>query len=158
MAERIFPEGAITLRNARPTDYAFAARLYRAGMRQRLVPLGLWDAQRVAARFRRGFKAKQAKVIRLRQIDIGWIQVAETRRGFHIKQLHLVDRFRNNGIGTQLIRSLQDRARRAGKPVALNVIRGNPAAVLYRRLGFRVIRKGEEKMHMRWVAPRVSRV
>ncbi len=150
MAGRIIPEAAVSLRDARPSDFGFAARLYRAGMRQRLVPLGLWDAARVAARFRRGFRVDESRIVRLRGLDIGWMQVSESPRGFHLSQLHLVDRFRNNGIGTGLIRSLQDRAQRAGKPIALNVIRGNPAAVLYRRLGFRVIRKGEEKVHMRW--------
>jgi hypothetical protein len=44
-----------------------------------------------------------------------------------------------------------------GRPVALNVIRGNPALSLYRRLGFRVVGGDAEKLHMRWEAERPQR-
>lgn len=148
-ASASLPDG-IALRAARPSDRPFARRLYFDGMRQGLTAIGTWNEHHVAARFRSSFRFVDSRIIRFGRADIGWIQISETTRGLHLQQLHLIERFRNNGIGTQLIQALQSRARGKGKPLALNVIRGNPAAILYRRLGFRTISKGDEKMHMRW--------
>ena len=44
---------------------------------------------------------------------------------------------RNRGIGTRLLRELQEEARSAGKPLRIHVERFNPALRLYERLGFR---------------------
>ncbi len=106
------------------------------------------------ARFRRAFKAEQVKVICVAGADIGWIQVSEPIGRLHLHQLHLIARFRNHGIGTRLIRALLIRGRRTGRPVRLNVIRGNRALSLYRRLGFRTVGGDAEKLYMRWSANR----
>ena len=142
----------ISLRPAQPGDYDFAAALYFESTKRLLTALGRWQERRVVARFRRAFKPEQTQVICSGGTDIGWMQVSQTTDGFHLHQLHIVDRFRNRGIGTRLINALLDRARALGQPVALNVIRGNPAFSLYRRLGFRVVGEDEEKIRMRWQA------
>jgi ribosomal protein S18 acetylase RimI-like enzyme len=142
----------ISLRPAQPGDYDFAAALYLDSTKKLLTALGRWQERRVVARFRRGFKPEQAQVICSGGTDIGWMQVSRSADGFHLRQLHIVDRFRNCGIGTTLIRALLDRAQATGQPVSLNVIRGNPAISLYRRLGFRVVGEDEEKLRMRWQA------
>src|SRR5262249_29153751 len=60
------PLPKISLRPARKDDYDFAAGLYLDSMKTLLTPLGQWDEDRVAARFRRVFKPEHAKVIRLK--------------------------------------------------------------------------------------------
>lgn len=140
----------ITLRPAQPLDHDFAAGLYLESRKELLTTLGMWDEVRVKARFDKVFKPDQAQVIRSDGVDIGWMQISEGDRGFHLHQLYLVDRYRNRGIGRALVEALQDRARGIGKPIALNVIRGNPAMSLYRRLGFRLVGEDEEKLHLRW--------
>jgi ribosomal protein S18 acetylase RimI-like enzyme len=147
----------ISLRPAKPGDYDFAAALYFESTKRLLTKLGRWQERRVVARFRRAFKPEQTQVICSGGSDIGWMQVSQSTDGFHLHQLHIVDRFRNRGIGTSLIRALLDRAQAMGRPVALNVIRGNPAISLYRRLGFRVVGEDEEKFQMRWQAARPKR-
>ena len=82
--------------------------------------------------------------------EIGWIQVTDNKEGLHLDQLHLIDGYRNRGIGTRLIQALLERGRRGGKWVGLNVIRGNPAIRLYRRLGFALIGEDDDKLQMRW--------
>ena len=143
-----------SLRPARQSDYDFAARLYLDSMKRQLTTLGRWDEARVTTRFRRSFKPAQAKVIRLERADVGWMQVSHSAKGFHLHQLHLIERCRNRGIGTRLIQALLARAAALDQPVALNVVHGNPAVALYRRLGFRPISRGAEKLRMRWDATR----
>ena len=45
---------------------------------------------------------------------------------------------------------LLTRATATGSSVALDVIRGNPAITLYRRLGFRSVGEDQEKFQMLW--------
>ncbi len=58
---------------------------------------------------------------------------------------------RHAGIGTLLIRGLQDEARGANKPLRLQVIRFNRAVTLFERLGF--VRTSETGTHfqMQWL-------
>ena len=63
----------------------------------------------------------------------------------------LLPAHRNSGVGTFLIRKLQDEARQARKPLRLQVIRFNRAVNLFERLGF--IRTSETGTHfqMEWL-------
>ena len=142
----------ITLRPSRPDDYDFALELYLQSTRRLLIELGRWDQSRVVARFQQGFKPDEVQIICADGADIGCMQISSTDGELHLDQLHIVASFRNHAIGTQLILALQDRARNEGKSVGLNVIRGNQAVVLYRRLGFRIVGEDEEKFNMRWDA------
>jgi len=142
----------LSLRPAEPADYDFATELYLDSMKRLLSALGTWHEIRVLARFRQGFKVEQTRVIQWDGVDIGWMQVSETAKQRHLHQLHIIAEFRNRGIGTWLIRSLLDQAAAARQAVALNVVRGNPALSLYRRLGFQVVGGDGEKHHMRWEA------
>ena len=85
------------------------------------------------------------------------MQVAEFVGRLHRRQLHLVAGRRGCGIGTHLIKDLLQRATLLGKPVTLDVIHGNRARLLYRRLGFRQTGQDAEKIQMIWrPRPRVS--
>lgn len=147
----------ISFRPAQPVDYEFAAGLYLDSTRRLLTALGTWDEDRVTARFRQDFAPEKAQVICSDGADIGWMQVSEAADGFHLDQIHLIDRFRGRGIGTRLIEGLLARARGTGTAVALNVIRGNPAISLYHRLGFRVVGEDKELLRMRWEPARPKR-
>jgi ribosomal protein S18 acetylase RimI-like enzyme len=147
------PERDIDLRPAKLGDYEFALALYLESTGRHLAALGRWDKARAIGRFRQAFKPQHAQVIRCDGHDIGWLQISESADGFHLQQLHIVARFRNRGIGTRLIEALLDRARTQGRPVVLNVVRGNPAISLYHRLGFRTVGRDEEKLRMRWKVP-----
>ena len=154
-APRACAEPAIRLRPARLGDRDFAASLYLDSMQRLLGALGTWDEDRVVRRFRKSFRVEQSQIVRLGDIDIGWIQVSETTDHIHLHQIHLVEQFRNRGIGGQLIAALLLRAQAAVCPVLLNVVRGNPAMSLYARLGFRPVRTDEEKVLMRWEPDRL---
>jgi GNAT superfamily N-acetyltransferase len=64
----------------------------------------------------------------------------------------LLPRHRNAGVGSFLIRQLQDEAGRLGKPLRLQVIRFSRAVALFERLGF--VRTSETGTHfqMEWQA------
>ena len=55
--------------------------------------------------------------------------------------------FRGAGIGSRLMKDLEAEARRAGFPrISLSVSKGNPAARLYERLGYRYVSDSHEEL------------
>lgn len=143
---------AIRLRAARDDDRGLAQTLYLQTMLPLLTALGRGDADRLTVRFLTGYRRDCSQVVQVRGTDIGWMQVTAGPSGLHLDQLHLVPGWRGRGIGSHLLGDLLDRVANTGSSVALDVIRGNPAIVLYRRLGFRAVGEDEEKFQMLWRA------
>lgn len=141
------------LRAAKTRDFDFARRLYLDGAHRHLAKIGRWNLRRIGSKFRQGYRQHQARVISVRGKVIGWIQVAEFVGRMHLRQLHLVPGYRRRGIGTRLIKDLQQRAAALGRPVTLDVIHGNPARSLYLRLGFRQFNADADKAQMIWRPP-----
>jgi len=138
------------LRAAKPGDYLFALSLYMEGAKRHLSKIGLWDRPRIATKFRNGYKLAPARIICVGDRPIGWIQVADLVSRLHLRQLHLIRDFRGRGIGTRLIGDLLAGADALGKPVTLDVMHGNPARLLYLRLGFRQMSQDAAKRQMIW--------
>lgn len=128
------------LRDARDSDFFFAETLYLGTMEPLLSELGDWDQDKFRRQFREQFKARESQVITVDGRDIGFMQVVVAKTDFNIAQLHIVDGYRDQGIGTQIVADLVARAERDGKAISLSVPRNNPAIALYDRLGFRISR------------------
>lgn len=81
---------------------------------------------------------------------VGSLMVGRTDSEIRLIDIALLPEYQNAGIGTAVIRELQDEAAAAGKPLCLSVAVGNPARRLYERLGFAVT--GETGTHyaMQW--------
>src|SRR5687768_516797 len=103
------PDG-FSSRAARIEDYDFALALYLESTKPLLIALGRWDEERILSRFADGYKLEQVQMLCEGDAAIGWMQVSETDTQLHLDQLHLVAAARNRGLGTRLIRELQDRA------------------------------------------------
>ncbi|MBV9976869.1 MAG: GNAT family N-acetyltransferase [Hyphomicrobiales bacterium] len=146
--------GKIWLRPARLGDYAFALTLYLEGAEKHLSKIGQWNRPRILLKFRQGYKLAPARIICVGDKPIGWIQVANFVDHMHLRQLHLIREFRGQGIGTRLIKELLQCAHALGKPVTLDVMHGNPARLLYLRLGFRQKSQNAATRQMIWRLPR----
>jgi len=144
----------LRLRPAKAGEYRFALSLYLDGAKRHLSKIGRWNRPRITSKFRRGYKPAPVQIICLGDRPIGWIQVADYVGHLHLRQLHLIRDFRGQGIGTRLIKDLFRRADALGKPVTLDVMHGNPARLLYLRLGFRQTSQDAYKKQMIWRPPR----
>lgn len=78
---------------------------------------------------------------------------AGTPSGIVLVNIALLVRFRGFGIGTCVLRDLQERALREKSPLRLSVVRDNPALALYKRLGFRTETEDEVYCRMVWNVP-----
>src|SRR5688572_12523971 len=151
---------SLRLRPITPEDDAFLAGLYASTRAEELAVTG-WSAEEMAAFCRQQYDAQSAhyrenypgaslQVIERDGQAIGRLYVARWEREIRIMDIALLPEHRGSGIGTQLLRELQDEARSAGKSLTIHVERFNPALRLYQRLGFRQVEDKGVYLLMEW--------
>ena len=84
---------------------------------------------------------------------VGWVIVDRSGTELHGIDMALLSGERDKGVGTQVIRALQEEAAFRNRPMAITVRRMNARALgLYVRLGFRVVGETETHILMEWRA------
>jgi GNAT superfamily N-acetyltransferase len=156
---------AFSLRPVDASDDAFLFELY-VSTRQDLtsvLPPGpqrdtllrlQWEAQRrgYAERFGHG----RHELVLVDGAPAGRWWVARGEGELRLVDVALLSRFRGTGLGTALVRALQEEAAEAGVPLRLRVLRDNPARRLYARLGFTPEANSEADaphVAMQWTPP-----
>ena len=155
-------DSSLRLRPITPEDDPFLAGLYASTRAEELAVTG-WSAEETAAFCRQQFDAQSVhytenypgaslQVIERDGEPIGRLYVARWAREIRIMDIALLPQHRGSGIGTQLLRELQDEARSAEKSLTIHVERFNPALRLYERLGFQMTEDKGVYLLMRWSA------
>lgn len=143
-----------------PDDEAFLFEVY-ASTRQDEVAAWGWAPAQQEAFLRMQFMAQHRsygmqypdadpRIIEQQGQRAGRILVARTEREIVLVDIALLPAFRNQGLGTALIKELQAEAAAAGQTLRLHVLKGSPAYRLYERLGF--VMTADNSMHygMEW--------
>ena len=139
----------IALRPAQREDFTFCRRVKYDTMRWIIDQLFGWDEKTQAERFAGQWRPDEARIITYAGDDVGWLQTKPAEDAVFLASIYLDAPFHGRGIGTQVMQSLIDEARREGKAVTLDVVKINPARRLYERLGFRTTGEDEYKFYMR---------
>ncbi len=158
----------ISLRPITPEDDSFLASVYASSRAEELAVTD-WTEEQKAEFCRRQFDAQKAyyaanypgasfRVIERDGWPVGRLYVARWEKEIRIVDITLLPEFRGSGIGTKLLRDLQDEARSADKSLTIHVERFNRALGLYQRLGFREVEDKGVYLLMEWRAhlPKVS--
>ncbi|WP_224371930.1 GNAT family N-acetyltransferase [Hyalangium versicolor] len=142
-----------SLRPVQPADDAFLVELY-ASTRPDIASLGLPAAQRdMLLRVqwmaqRQGYQSRyphsQHELVLVSERPAGRLWVARESEELRLVDISLLPAHRGTGVGTALLRALQQEATEAGKPLRLSVARDNPARRLYARLGFTAVAGTED--------------
>ncbi|SRR5260370_15909118 len=147
---------AASLRVVHSSDQEFLFRLY-AGTRQHEIAALGWSPAQQEAFLRMQFTAQQRwyetayaeaeqQIVMLDAAPIGRIIVHRGSDATTLVDISLLPEHRGRGIGGGLIRDLVQQSAQRGAPVRLQVLRTNPAARLYQRLGF--AKTGEDEMYV----------
>jgi ribosomal protein S18 acetylase RimI-like enzyme len=104
------------------------------------------------AHYRAHYPSAEFSVIEREGLPIGRLYVDRWTKEIRIMDIALLPEHRGAGIGTTLLRELQEEARAAGKSLSIHVEKFNPALRLYERLGFRPIEDKEVYLLMEWRA------
>jgi ribosomal protein S18 acetylase RimI-like enzyme len=133
----------LLLRAAVAADCELARRIYLETTRPYVRHLGDWTDDFIVARFDQRFEVATTRMIELDGETIGWVRVSETGDEIVLEQIYLAPDRQGRGLGSILLRQLAEEWRTSGKPVALRVLKENPARRLYERFGFRVTGENE---------------
>ena len=150
----------VSLRPITPADTSFLARVYASSRAEELAVTG-WSDDQKEVFCRRQFDAQSEyyaanypeaafQVIERNGAPIGRLYVARWEKEIRIVDITLLPEFRGSGIGTKLLRELQDEARAAGKSLSIHVERFNRALQLYQRLGFEQVEDKGVYLLMSW--------
>jgi len=130
-----------TLRLARPDEYEFALSLTRSNM------IGYYRKHGLSWRndlFRASWDASENHLVEWAGMPVGVLRLDVEDEALHVRDIHIVSTHRNLGAGTFMLLQAREIARQRGLGLMrLRVFVDNPAAALYRRLGFRTV--GEER-------------
>ncbi|AXV07540.1 Acetyltransferase, GNAT family [Euzebya pacifica] len=156
------PTPAVSLRAVDPADESFLRALF-ADVRGRMLgdlPLppaqaaALVDSQfhAQASDYRRRFPTSDHHIVVADGVDVGRLWVDRRTEEIRLLDIAIVDTHRNRGIGTVLIRGLQDEAKATGRILGHAVDVTNDAGLrFYARLGFQVTgRLGDTHWLMGW--------
>jgi ribosomal protein S18 acetylase RimI-like enzyme len=156
----IVTKSSVPLRTAGPEDFDFLARVYASTRTEELAPVP-WTPDLKAAFLRAQFEAQdkyyrenyttaEFLVILDGDVPAGRLYVDRWPDEIRLMDIALLPPHRGKGIGTTLLRDLQDEARAVGKALRIHVERMNPALGLYKRLGFRQIEDRGVYWLMEW--------
>ena len=148
------------LRPATPEDEQFLRAVYAGTRAEELARVPWSDEQKRAftdmqfaaqdADYRRNYPDAQYSIIEVRGVPAGRLYVDRGKKEILIIDIALLPEHRRAGIGTKLLRELQDEARTAGKALTIRVEKFNPALRLYQRLGFQQIEDKGVYLFLEW--------
>jgi GNAT superfamily N-acetyltransferase len=138
----------IALRAATTEDFEYCKRLYFAGMKRIIEELHL-DMNAQSASLQESWIPKQVRIITVDSSDVGWLQSRMQDDGLFVVQLFVEGPFQGRGIGTEVMNRLIGEAAHLNQPVRLAVVKSNPAARLYERLGFHTTHQDIRKFYMK---------
>lgn len=140
------------LRRVVEADRAWLRALHHAAMREAVEAMWGWDEQVQDEFFEKGFNCENQWIIRVDDQDVGVIKVTRRASEYSLDNIQIDPSYQRQGVGSALIRELQNRAEREGVSVGLQVIQSNRARRLYERLGFVVTHQSHTHYFMRWSA------
>ena len=89
-------------------------------------------------------------IILTRGRAVGCLYLARLEDQLRIVDVTILPKDRNAGIGSYLLKRLQNEARRSEQPLRIYVERFNPSMTLFERLGFQSIEEQGVHLLMQW--------
>ncbi len=112
---------------------------------------GVWDEDAQRTNFDDSFEPSEVHIITVGDRDAGYISARNDPFEIRLFNIMIAPEFQNHGLGTAVLRQLQEVAHRLFVPVRLRVLRVNPARRLYERIGFKVIEDTATHYRMEWL-------
>jgi ribosomal protein S18 acetylase RimI-like enzyme len=138
-------------RRALQSDLPFIEEVHVAALGPvALVGYG-WPAITLRKQFRSEIDVTNCHVISVDGRRAGYLSIEDRDTYWYIDAIAMARRYQGKGVGTLVLRDVLTEA--GSRPVRLNVLHVNRARLLYERLGFRVIRRDEQRQIMEWRAP-----
>ena len=143
------PSVSIALRLANSADSEFAYEVVCKTIRPYAEQtFGIWQEAQVRSMLASNISAGFTKIIMADANPAGILTAKELENHIQLDQLFVLPEYQRDGIGTELVRQMLQRAKELEVPVRLRVLRVNPAKRLYERMGFFVTSEEPERFYM----------
>lgn len=160
-------DSRITLRPIGPDDMDLLLRVYGSTREEEMAMVLDWTAEQKAGFVRQQFEAQHAwyqdhyegaqwDVILVDGVPAGRLYVHRRPAEIRLVDITFLPEFRQEGLGTSLLRDLLAEGEAAGKPVTIHVETFNPAMRLYERLGFQPVEERGPYRLMKWTPAGLS--
>ena len=147
----------ITGRPALDVDTDFARSVHHQAYREVVVrQYGVWDEEAQDEFFKSDWDPSVFEIILCDGVPCGYTCIEDRDSDIHVRELVIVPQFQGQGVGTQILRGVIDRARVRRVPVRLGTLHSNRAVDLYRRLGFREFERTGTHILMEWSDERAN--
>jgi GNAT superfamily N-acetyltransferase len=136
-------------RPAKREDEMFLYACYKQTMLEYVEQTWGWNEEFQRASFIEHLPWQRFQIITIGSIAVGGACISESDSCIDLEMIIIDRRFQRMGIGSDFLTDLLRRARKTQRPVALRVLKVNPARWLYQRLGFVVVGEDAELIEMR---------
>lgn len=150
----------LAFRKVAPDDMPFLAAVYASTREQELAQVDWSQAQKDAflamqfsaqhTHYQTHYTDTDFLVVQCEGQACGRLYLARWPGELRVVELTILPEFRNQGLGTQILRDVLSEAAEAGKPVRIHVEHNNPAHSLYRRHGFVAVQEHGAHILMEW--------
>ena len=127
------------LRKATWDDFEYLDKLVTDNMKGHVNKVSTWNARL----FRENYKPESIDVIEVENKTIGFTKLVHNEDMLYLAEIQIDRAYQNQGIGTAIINAAIAESEKLSKKITLNVIKGNPAEYLYKKLGFEVFDETE---------------
>jgi ribosomal protein S18 acetylase RimI-like enzyme len=143
-----------SLRPASKDELSALYAIHRAAMEDYVARTwGAWDDAWQRRHFEEHWPGVRLAIEAATELA-GFLDLDEQGASIHVVNIEIRPESQRNGIGSALLRAIQQRAEIKGVPVTLQVLKVNPARSLYERLGFKLTGETETHHQMAWEAPK----
>lgn len=137
-------------RPATAADFEFARKAHHAAYREVVErQFGPWD-EAVQDRFFEQNWGKNFEILFSEDVARGYVGIESQPGEFWLRELVILPEFQGKGLGTAVLRRMQENAAAQNIPIRLQVLKANRAQQLYSRLGFRVSGSTGTHVQMEW--------
>ena len=140
-----------SFRAAVEADLPFLVALRVATMTPHFERQGMDALSEAEHRQRVEFHLDAAAIIECDGRAVGLIKVLHDGTTWTIEQFQVAPEYQGAGLGTLVLRAVIEDARRSGALLRLSVLKQNPAARLYARLGFRTLAESANAYKMTFI-------
>jgi GNAT superfamily N-acetyltransferase len=144
---------ALSFRRARRDDMDWVYQTFRTTMKSYIEKTWGWDELFQRHGFAENLPSSSFTIASLNGETVGAYSLLEKDSHLRLEMLLILPERQNQGIGSRVLRSVQTQAALKRKPLRLNVLKINPAANFYLRMGFQTSGEDAWSYQLLWIDP-----
>jgi predicted acetyltransferase len=133
----------VSLRDATTEDVDFAFEAKKQAMGPHIISKWGWDEGFQITIHKQRWSEKTLFILVMNNEEIGTVSIQNVEGKLRFGEFYLLNKFRNQGIGTGVLKEFLIECDKNYKTVVLEYLKWNPVGSLYKRNSFKIIDENE---------------